>query len=262
MSAQTCDATLGCFDPDGESGSGGYCRVCTDNNTRCNNGNLETCVTGLWVPQTPACSSTPGNTCFDPAPAGGTDAYCGNCLKGADQCTPTTPALRQTCPNGVWFTSETCDSNGCYDSGGPSSGSPAAYCGRCANGDLRCPSTSTLETCMSGLFVGASCPAGKQCYDPAPMGGTDAFCGDCAVGDLRCNGDSAEKCIVSGATSVWHQEAACSWGCNGATFSCCDPPECNGCGNSLPNACGVTQPCGDCFPDQCCEDGLCRPNCF
>ncbi len=258
--AQTCDASLGCFDPDGESGSGGYCRMCTDNDTRCANGNLETCVTGLWVPRTPTCSSTAGDTCFDPAPAGGGDAYCGNCLKGADRCTAATPPVRQTCPNGRWVDSQTCTDFGCYDPSGDGSASPPAYCGVCTNGDRQCGGLGlqTLQTCASGQFGDtlACGSVGQQCFDPGAPGGSDAYCGVCPIGAHRCTGDNLEVCNAPG--SAWTVEQSCTWGCDGGALGCCAAPECDvgqQCGLSLPNACGKTQGCGDCgIGNSCCAD--------
>src|SRR5262249_14871806 len=130
-----------------------------DNNTRCQSGNLETCVIGQWVPQSPACSAMPGDTCFDPAPAGGTDAYCGNCLKGADRCNG---ATRQTCPNGAWTDAPSCGALGCSDPGGDQNANPPAYCGVCVPGTMQCVGDAT-ETCApdgSGWGAPQYCPLG------------------------------------------------------------------------------------------------------
>jgi hypothetical protein len=257
--SQTCDATFGgCFDPDGESGAGGYCRVCTDNNTRCANGNLETCVTGQWVAQAPACSSVAGNTCFDPAPAGGTDAYCGNCLKGADRCNGSTI---QTCPNGTWTNAGPACGLGCYDPSGDQSATPAAYCGQCTNGNLQCSGT-TLQTCGMGQFTNLDfCPnhgASFSCYDPNGAGGTDAYCGVCLAGTTRCNGDDIQKCNDTG--QAWDPFGSCPWGCKG-NGTCCGAPACGAtqeCGVSQPNECGAQADCGDCGTQAiCCENSFC-----
>jgi hypothetical protein len=262
-SAQACDSALGCLDPDGESGPGGYCRVCTDNATRCSNGNLETCQVGQWVPRTPACSATPGDTCFDPAPAG--DAYCGNCVTGADRCSPDSPPIRQTCVGGRWMNSQVCAAVGCADPSGPDGASPPAYCAECAAGDKRCVGT-TFQTCVAQLWATQACDTGQQCFDPGAAGGNDAYCGVCLSGGPdRCGGAGIERCSSDG--QGWNPQTTCQWGCTlvgqANEPACCGEPQCEPgaqCGDAA-NVCGVTVSCGHCAPNRMCCTNLSPPLC-
>src|SRR5262249_23369900 len=93
---------------------------CTDGDRRCNSdGNLAICAGGLYVAAFPSCA-TMAETCFDPSPAGGTDAYCGACLKGASRCTADTPPAVETCDgNGQWGAPTPCTAGfGCVDPDG------------------------------------------------------------------------------------------------------------------------------------------------
>src|SRR5262245_52127194 len=196
---------------------------CTDGDHRCAGGNLELCRGTRWVPATPTCAAQ-GAQCFDPGDPGGTDAYCGTCLKGAQRCTATTPAVRQTCPDGIWTDAETCDATfGCRDPDGPDA--PAAYCAACTDGDKRC--TPGLETCNAGQWSAPEdCTAtvGWSCFDPEPAGGNDAYCGLCLKGSVICQGDNRAQCNASG--TGYSVVETCSWGCNPTGPACCAPPDC------------------------------------
>jgi len=237
---------------------------CSEGEHRCVNGNVEICQSNLWIPASPSCGDL-GQQCFDPGASGGTDAYCGTCLKGAQRCTAATPPVRQTCPEetGVWADAEPCDAMfGCYDPDGPDA--PAAYCGVCTNGDKRC--NSGLQTCNAGQWSqpeDCTATTGWTCFDPAPAGGSDAYCGLCLKNLVECHGDNRDQCNAAGTAFVALD--ACAWGCQGSSASCCAEPDCGGriCGTSATNACGRSRSCGPCS-GICCDDGFqcCGGNSF
>jgi hypothetical protein len=229
---------------------------CTTGEHRCAAGNLEVCQAGVWTAAVPSCADQ-SMQCFDPAPAGGTDAYCGTCLKGSQRCASTE---RQTCPagSGVWTDAEACTAFGCYDPDGPDG--PQAYCGVCQNGDKRC--NSGLQTCAQGQWGTAqNCAAinaSWSCFDPAPTGGSDAYCGLCLKNAIVCNGDNRDQCSADG--TAFNNLQMCTWGC--MVSGCCSTPTCPGgtvCGFGPPNACGRSMDCGDCGgnPSKCCEGTIC-----
>jgi hypothetical protein len=230
---------------------------CTENDRVCAAGNLQICQGGVFIPAVPSCAAQ-GLMCFDPAPAG-TDAYCGDCLKGSIRCTATDPSILQNCPSsGIWNNFDTCDSTlGCVDPDGP--GGPQGYCAECVTGQKRC--NGGLQTCVAGKWSTAQdcslVQQGFSCFDPAPAGGTDAYCGACLKNAVRCNSDDREQCKTDGSAFVLLE--SCAWGC--MVSGCCGEPDCSGifCGASNPNACGRTQICGDCggHPERCCSGTLC-----
>jgi hypothetical protein len=239
--------------------------TCPEGEHRCVNGNLETCRSNVWVSGLPSCADL-GQQCFDPGASGGTDAYCGTCLKGAQRCTAEAPPTRQTCPEetGIWTDAEPCDATfGCFDPDGPDA--PAGYCGVCLTGDKRC--NSGLQTCNAGQWEGpVDCTVmgpGWSCIDPVPAGGVDAYCGLCLKGEIVCHGDNRDQCNADGSLFVTLEP--CTWGCDASGASCCAEPDCEGrvCAGSLTNACGRTRSCGPCSGN-CCDDGFrcCLGNSF
>lgn len=261
---------------------------CTTGARHCVNDNLEICQGGVFQPALPSCASM-SQHCFDPGAEGGTDAYCGTCLKGAERCTTASPPVRQTCPaaSGIWTDAETCSVTGqCFDDDGPDG--PEAHCGECTGSETRC--NGGLQTCDTGLWPAAQdCTAtpGWSCFDPPPPG-TDAYCGLCLKDQEVCHADDHDQCNAQGTAFMTLE--ACTWGCNSSTVDCCAAPTCGSrtCGSSPPNACGKTMPCGTtcsgpccnsgtaccganqvccggtqcCGPlSQCCSDGVCRTNC-
>jgi hypothetical protein len=230
--------------------------LCTTGEHRCAAGNLEVCQTGVWTPALPTCADQ-SMQCFDPAPAEGTDAYCGTCLKGAQRCTATSPSTRQTCPvgTGIWSDAETCDATlGCFDLDGPDG--PQAYCGVCKDGDKQC--NGGLQTCAMGQWStpeDCATTSGWSCFDPAPPGGTDAYCGLCLKNSIVCHGDNRDQCNAQG--TAFDNLTTCASGCNPSTSDCCAAPTCGGriCGNSPPNACGRTITCGSGCVGPCCNGG-------
>jgi hypothetical protein len=228
---------------------------CPTGMRRCVAGNVEICIAEVWVASSPSCAQQ-GLDCWDPAPSGGSDAYCGECLNGGQRCASD---QRQTCSAGAWGDTQDCSAFGCYDPDGADGA--MSYCGVCANGTLRCD--GELETCAAGQWpsgVDCSATSGWSCFDPAPAGGTDAYCGLCLKDAFECHGNSRDRCNSQG--TAFNVVESCTWGCLASTAACCAAPSCGTreCGPSPMNACGRQIGCGSCPPNFICIVGTCESN--
>jgi len=128
-------------------------QVCTSSQTRCTNGNLETCTDNRWGGSTPCgtgkqCNTT-GTACVD-----------NTCVIGEKKCNLTSGNL-DICNSTLsgWVQNQDCGVLGCD--------STNKRCNECLSGKQKCTATNKYFTCTSGQWTTTTtnCSDGEVCIN-------------------------------------------------------------------------------------------------